>query len=105
MAATFGTDLLPPAPPVPFDMSNMSSCGAGVQSEPAVWTYILGVILGLAASLGINIGNNVQALGLSEQAESGEERHTRKFWIGTWTFVFASIINFAAFGLAPVTFP
>ena len=34
----------------------------------------LGITLGLLASVGINVGNNMQALGLSQQAESGAEK-------------------------------
>mmetsp|Transcript_27016 Transcript_27016/g.65158 ORF Transcript_27016/g.65158 Transcript_27016/m.65158 type:complete len:622 (+) Transcript_27016:263-2128(+) len=97
MSATFGTQFVPPSPPSP----ESTSCGAGSKSDPQVWTYIIGVVLGVLASIGINVGNNVQALGLAKQAAEGAPRHNRQFWMGTITFVVASIINFAAFGLAP----
>lgn len=62
---------------------------------------MLGIMLGILASIGINVGNNVQALGLAKQAHDGSEKHNRLFWMGTATFAIASIVNFAAFGLAP----
>eukprot|EP00966_Prymnesium_polylepis_P234391 5421883-Prymnesium_polylepis.1 len=89
----------PPGSPPDF---NATSCGAGTKESPPTWTYILGVLLGITASIGINVGNNVQALGLAKQAKSGDTKHNRLFWMGTWTFVIASIVNFGAFGLAPV---
>jgi len=59
---------------------------------------ILGVFLGATASVGINIGNNIQALGLKRK-DAGQKDHL--FHIGTAIFVTASIINFAAFAFAP----
>jgi len=102
--ATFGsTAAPPPAPLVPnFTLvDEEQNCGAGEQEAPQVWTYILGILLGISASVGINVGNNVQALGLAQQQKAGEEKRNKLFWFGTWTFVLASIVNFAAFGLAP----
>jgi len=82
----------PPAPP----MAPPSSPGDG-----GSWTVIVGIVLGLTASIGINLGNNLQALGLSIQAQSGEEKKPRVWWIGAVTFGVASLINFGAFGFAP----
>lgn len=61
---------------------------------------ILGIFLGAAASVGINIGNNIQSLGL-KQREAGKKGNL--FRIGTTIFVAASIVNFAAFAFAPAS--
>lgn len=61
----------------------------------------LGIVLGLLASIGINVGNNMQAVGLQQQSASGEEKKSRTFWIGTIMFAVASVINFGAFAFAP----
>lgn len=61
----------------------------------------LGIMLGLLASIGINVGNNMQAVGLQQQTESGSEKQTKTFIVGTVLFAVASVINFGAFGFAP----
>eukprot|EP00966_Prymnesium_polylepis_P326040 7381971-Prymnesium_polylepis.1 len=76
--------------------------GSGETSAEA-WTVILGVVLGLSASIGINVGNNMQALGLQQQEEAGLESKTRTFKLGTACFAVASIVNFGAFGFAPAS--
>ena len=70
-------------------------------TDKEAWTVVLGIMLGLSASIGINIGNNLQALGMQQQEELGLEEKTRTFKIGTATFAVASIVNFGAFGFAP----
>jgi len=74
---------------------------ASPDDSSAGWTVIVGIVLGLTASVGINLGNNLQALGLTIQAQSGEEKKPRVWWIGATTFGIASLINFGAFGFAP----
>ena len=66
---------------------------------------MVGVGMGVIGSIGINVGQNLQAAGI--QALSLEERtqpHKSKTWIiGTATFVLFSLINFAALALAPAS--
>ena len=87
--------------------SNRSYSGCGPipedASEEGSSLVALGIFLGLSASIGINLGNNMQSLGMAQQEESGSETKTKTFWIGTYMFAIASIINFAAFGFAPAS--
>ena len=87
-------------------------------------TVIVGIIMGLVASVGaahlvlaacchvsetraldpitgINLGNNLQALGLSQQTSQNLPKKPLAFWLGTAMFALSSIINFAAFPFAP----
>ena len=41
--------------------------------------------------------------GAAKQAAAGDEKKIRTFWIGTYTFAVASIVNFGAFGFAPAS--
>lgn len=83
--------------------------------------FAIGMILGLSGSIGINTGQNMQALGMArlEQAEAKErpdgpeedyvlekakpvDARKSKLWIaGTVVFVLSHLCNFAAFGFAP----
>jgi len=79
--------------------------------------WYVGLILGLLGSLGINIGNNVQALALSNMeiklagklSDQEDEKVDLKLspcknfmWVcGTTVFVLGSVINFVAFAYAP----
>ena len=63
----------------------------------------LGILLGLCGSIMINVGNNVQALGMgldaAQQDLDVKERSKRPkvLWItGTVTFIVGSVINFVA---------
>lgn len=78
--------------PPPSSPSSTNSAG---------WTVIVGVLLGLAASIGINTGNNLQAVGLAIQQRTGKA--PRIWYIGVTTFAIASIANFGAFGFAPAS--
>ena len=70
----------------------------------------LGILLGLLGSILINVGNNVQAVGMGmveEQKKRAEQggppptRRAKRIWTaGTITFVIGSVINFAAFAFA-----
>ena len=67
----------------------------------------LGILLGLCGSIMINVGNNVQALGMgldaAQQDLDVKERSKRPkvLWItGTVTFIVGSVINFVAFVFA-----
>ena len=90
----------PLQPPTLLLLLVTDNCAANKDEEPSDWSYAVGILLGASASVGINVGNNVMALGLAEQAASGSEKRTHKFWVGTSVFATASILNFVAFGFA-----
>ena len=67
----------------------------------------LGILLGLCGSVMINIGNNVQALGMGMEAaqkdldEKERSKRPKLLWTtGTVTFIVGSVINFVAFVFA-----
>ena len=67
----------------------------------------LGILLGLCGSVMINVGNNVQALGMgldAAQQDLDEKKRSKRpkvLWIsGTVTFIVGSVINFVAFVFA-----
>ena len=70
----------------------------------------LGILLGLLGSILINVGNNVQAVGMGmveEQKKRAEQggppptKRAKRIWTaGTVTFVVGSVINFVAFVFA-----
>ena len=67
----------------------------------------LGILLGLLGSIMINIGNNVQALGMGMEAaqkdldEKERSKRPKLLWTtGTVAFIVGSVINFVAFVFA-----
>lgn len=74
----------------------------------------LGILLGLLGSIMINVGNNVQALGMemdaaqkleaaqsTEGTEAPQSKRAKVIWtMGTITFIVGSVINFVAFVFA-----
>ena len=67
----------------------------------------LGILLGLLGSIMINIGNNVQALGMGMEAaqkqldKCDQSKRPKVLWTtGTVTFIVGSVINFVAFVFA-----
>ena len=72
-------------------------CESGCSAD---WCLPLGVIIHVAGSVGINIGQNLQALGLAG-LEAGVKPHKSRTWvIGMGVFIVASIITFGALSLA-----
>lgn len=69
------------------------------------WGLAVGVLMGVAGSVGINIGQNIQAMSMQKLDEKGLARPwTSRGWrIGMWMFIIFSIINFAALALAPAS--
>lgn len=68
----------------------------------------LGILLGLAGSLFINTGNNLQSLGMHQvdigggQDELEPDLCKNKTWvIGTVVFINGALLNFASYGFAP----
>lgn len=99
-------------------MGQCAALGSGEDNAPlAPW---FGILLGLTASVGINIGNNLQALGMEErktlQDSAAKEALAGltdvqtpaipmpNIWkAGTALFVTSALVNFAAFGFAPAS--
>jgi hypothetical protein len=94
-------------------LSNESSwLGADAPLDLAVvckalpsWGLAVGVLMGVAGSVGINIGQNIQAMSMQKLDEKGLARPwTSRGWrIGMWLFIIFSIINFAALAFAPAS--
>ena len=61
----------------------------------------MGVLMGIAGSIGINVGQNMQATALDQLPEELKSKpHKSKLWIwGMVIFVGFSLINFAALAL------
>lgn len=78
-----------------FDEEGSGSGGTNIGDLILIF---IGILLGATASIGINVGNNIQSLGLQEKERGGGDR---LFNVGTTIFVTASLINFAAFAFAP----
>lgn len=92
--------------------------GSGCAPPEAEDTYILGVILGLAGSIAINTGNNIQSLGMHKLEDKRREEveaaggvfdpkekiepSKSKVWVfGTTVFLTGSLLNFWSYGFAP----
>ena len=63
----------------------------------------LGIALGCFGTCCINVGNNLQALGLQKQQTSGSKKKHPTWVLGTCLFAFASVIQFVAFAFAPAS--
>lgn len=68
----------------------------------------VGVVLGILASVGMDVGNNVQALGLEEKARIEEETglpgpNPQTWVLGTIIFVAGVFVKFVAFMFAPAS--
>ena len=70
------------------------------------WGPPVGIFMGVLGSIGINIGQNLQADGLRDLPESLREKKpwaSKKWLVGQAVFVSFSILNFAALALAPAS--
>ena len=85
--------LAPPLTPPPFDVCNQEGDEGNM-----VW---LGIFLGLSASIGINLGQNMVSMGNDIQQAQKLEKKPKAFWVGTYMFAGASAVNFGAFAFAP----
>ena len=85
-------------------MSNSTAAASGCNELPT-WGYPLGIFAGVVGSIGINIGQNLQASGLAALDEAERHRPTRsRLWvIGLGVFIAFSLINFGALALAPAS--
>jgi len=67
-------------------------------------SVVIGIFLGIAGSLAINTGNNLQSYGMHKmELEEKEESLCKSFyWVmGTVVFITGALLNFASFGFAP----
>ncbi len=73
--------------------------------EPPEWGVSVGIVMGVIGSIGINVGQNVQASGLAAMPEEERSRpHRSWMWrVGMVLFVVFNLINFAALALAPAS--
>ena len=82
-----------------------ATAAASCESEPPSWGVPVGICMGVVGSVGINVGQNLQALGM--QALPEEERGSpgkSKLWrTGLATFAVFALINFSALALAPAS--
>ena len=78
--------------------------GLKCQALPA-WGFGVGVLMGVAGSIGINVGQNMQATALDELPDELKSKpHKSKLWMwGMLIFIIFSLINFAALALAPAS--
>ena len=84
------------------DASAAAPDAAACQELPA-WGVPVGIAMGTVASIGINIGQNLQADGIRNLPESQRETQpwkSKKWQVGQGVFVSFSIVNFAALALA-----
>lgn len=69
------------------------------------WGGAVGVVMGVFGSIGINVGQNLQAAGIQKLPE--ESRHkpqkSRQWRLGLGIFITFSMLNFAALALAPAS--
>ena len=64
-------------------------------------SVVIGIAIALAASVGINLGQNLQALGLQSSPAAAKNPCSSKIWVvGLVIFITGSLLNFAAFSFA-----
>ena len=80
--------------------ASTADCG-----ELPSWGFAIGVLMGCVGSIGINIGQNIQASGLQALPELERVRpcQSRKHNVGLGIFVSFSMLNFSALALAPAS--
>ena len=87
----------------------MSEAGSGADAPACEalpeWGFVIGVIMGVFGSIGINIGQNVQASALQALPELERLRpcQSKKWIAGLVVFIAFSMLNFAALALAPAS--
>ena len=104
--AANGTAWSPPPPYLPFapnstDDIHLEVCGNALPP----WGIPFGIILSTVASIGINIGQNMQAQGINRLTEEQKAapQQSRLWVIGMLVFIFSSLFNFVALAFAPAS--
>lgn len=85
---------------------NDKGCCVDPSGETDNFQVIFGIVIHIIGSIGINTGQNMQAMGLSTLPEEDRKafsklRKNRMWAIGCTMFVTCSMVNFAALTLAP----
>ena len=92
---------LPAAPPdsPPFAPPSDDACATDAAS------LAIGIVIHVLGSIGINTGQNLQAMALSELDEEAMKKpwKSRSWLIGCIMFISCSILNFVALTLAPAS--
>ena len=72
-------------------------------SDPPAWGFGVGILMGVLGSIGMNIGQNLQASGLQSLPETERFKPMRsKLWkVGFAVFLSFALMNFSALALAP----
>ena len=98
------------AAPVVVAMNSSSNAtnvtGVPLECNPLPsWGPPVGIFMGVIGSVGINVGQNLQATGMQSLPEELRMKpHNSKVWIiGLTIFISFSLINFAALALAPAS--
>jgi len=89
-----------------FSSGDVASNSTGIVCEELpTWGVPVGIAMGVVGSIGINIGQNLQATGLAAMAEEDRAHpHRSRMWrLGMAIFVLMSLVNFAALALAPAS--
>ena len=89
-------------------MANNATNATGGDDDgdvPSSEMLLVGILLGTFASIGINIGQNMQADGIQTLPEEDQMKpwKSRVWIIGNAIFISCSIVNFAALGQAPAS--
>jgi len=99
--------MLPPTLPPPVanvTIGNATSIDTCENSLPS-WGPPVGILLSTCASIGINVGQNLQANGIGHLPDNEKTMpHKSKLWqLGMVVFISSSLLNFAALALAPAS--
>lgn len=77
------------------DATARLSAGSGEAGDAS--SVMFGIIIGLLASVGINLGQNIQNTNADDPAKAGA------WWFGFVLFLLSAIANFVAFAFAPAS--
>ena len=86
-------------------LANVTDANATACNELPSGSVSIGVLMGVGGSMGINVGQNLQATGLQSLPEELTLKpHKSAVWIfGLLIFIAFSLLNFAALALAPAS--
>ena len=88
---------------LPSSNASLRSSNASQCQELPAWGYSVGIAMSVAGSVGINVGQNLQAAGIAHLPEEsrGSPFVSKQWRTGMAVFIMFSILNFAALALAP----
>jgi len=75
----------------------------GGETNDSSSAVLIGVAMGLLGSVAINMGQNLQALGLKALEDQSKPWLNKTWSIGMTIFIMGSMVNFAAFSFAPAS--